>query len=112
MSLRSKINSAVNKAFLAAGDLVYEGVLSVKNVSSYDFSSRETVSTNNTLAVKVILQSSKKPVDTGFTVSAILKSGIPFGTYDTLVVNNLTYNIVDYDDDGFVITAILTREKT
>jgi len=112
MSLKAKINSAVDKAFKAAGDLVVQGQLSIENVSNYDFALRSTVASASSITVDVILQSSKKPSGEGFTVTALMKSGITFGTYDTLTVSGLAYKIVDYSDDGFVITAIIVREKS
>jgi len=112
MSLKAKINSAVDKAFKAAGDLVVQGQLSVEDASNYDFSLRKTVSSTETLIVEVILQSTQKPLGDVFKTTALMKSGILFGSYDTLTVNNLSYSIVDYTDDGFVITAILVRGKS
>ena len=110
MSLSAKVNAAVNKAFAAAGDLVKEGTLSTKSVSTYDFATRQTVSTSSTLTVEVIIESTKKPSGEGFTVVAIMKSGINISVYDTLVVENKSYNIVDYNDNGFTIEAILVKE--
>lgn len=111
MSLTAKINSAVDKAFKAAGDLVVEGQLSIKNVSNYDFSLRQTIASQSSVKVNVILQSIKKPSGEGFTVTAIMKSGISIGSYDTITINGVSYNILDYHDDGFVINVILFRGK-
>lgn len=112
MSLRSKLRAAVNQAFSAVGDLVVTATLSSKDVSSYDFSARGTVSTSSTQTVDVIIQSIKKPSGDGFTVNALMKSGPDLSVYDTLTVGSTVYNIADYTDDEFVITAILVREKS
>lgn len=111
MSLKSKIRAAVNKAFSAVDDLVVTASLSTKNVSGYDFSARGVVSTSGTTSVEVIIQSTQKPSGDGFTTTALMKSGVDLSVYDTLTVGLINYNIVDYTDDGFVVTAILVREK-
>jgi len=110
MSLSAKVTAAVNKAFTAAGDLVKQGTLSSKTVPGYDFATKSTVSTTETLSVDVIIQSTQKPSGEGFTVTAIMKSGINISVYDTLTVNSKSYNIIDYSDNGFVIEAILIKE--
>jgi len=110
MSVSAKVTAAVNKAFAAAGDLVKQGTLSTKSVSSYDFSTRSTVSTTGSITVEVIIQSTQKPSGEGFTVTAIMRSGINISVYDTLTVDSKSYNIVDYSDNGFIIEAILTKE--
>jgi hypothetical protein len=111
MSLRSKINAAVNKAFAAVDDLAVTATLSSKSVSSYDFAARGTVATTSTRTVEVIIQSIQKPSGDGFTTTALMKSGPDLSVYDTLTVGSTIYNIIDYTDDEFVITAILVREK-
>jgi len=110
MSLSAKVTSAVNKAFTAAGDLVKQGTLSTKAVSGYDFATRSTVSTSDSITVDVIIQSTQKPSGEGFTVTALMKSGVNISVYDTLTVETKSYNIVDYSDNGFTIEAILTKE--
>lgn len=110
MALSTKLTAAVNKAFTAAGDLVKQGTLSSKVVSSYDFATRSTVSTSSSATVEVILQSTQKPSGDSFKVTAIMKSGINLSVYDTLTVDSKSYNIVDYNDNGFVIEAILAKE--
>ena len=111
MSLRAKINAAVNKAFNAVDDLVVLATLSTRNVTTYDFAARGTVSSSSTQTVEVIIQSTQKPGGDGFTTTALMKSGVDMGVYDTLTVGSTVYSITDYTDDTFVITAIIVREK-
>lgn len=111
MSLKAKIRAAVNKAFIAVDDLVVVATLSTKNVSGYDFANRGVVSTSGSQTVEVIIQSTQKPSGDGFTTTALMKSGVDLSVYDTLTADGVGYNIVDYTDDGFVITAIIVREK-
>ena len=41
----------------------------------------------------------------------MLKSNVKVDGYDTLTVGSTVYNITDFQDDGFVITLSMTREK-
>lgn len=111
MSLKAKVKAAVNKAFKAVGDLAVLASLSSKKVSQYDFNSRDVVASTSRQSVEVIITNTQKPSDAGFTVNAIMKSGIDIGSYDTLTVGKDVYSIVDYSDDGFTITAIIVKEK-
>ena len=111
MSLKAKINAAVNKAFAAVDDLKVSASLSSKKVSEYDFSQRGVVASDSQQVVDVIITNTQKPSGEGFTTTALIKSGIDLSVYDTLTVGSVVYNIVDYTDDNFVITAIIVREK-
>jgi len=110
MSLSAKVTTAVNKAFTAAGYLVKQGTLSTKAVSTYDFGTRQTVSTITSQTVDVIIQSAQKPSGEGFTITALMKSGVDISVYDVLTVGSKVYNIIDYTDNNFTIEAILTKE--
>lgn len=111
MSLKAKIKAAVNKAFAAVDDLAVLASLSSRNVTDYDFSARGVVSTQSRATVEVIITSTQKPSGEGFTTTALMKSGVDLSVYDTLTVGSEVYNIVDYTDDNFVITAIIVKEK-
>jgi len=113
MSLKSKIKKAVDKAFKAIGDLAVEAILSNYDVGSYNFASGE-VETNNfpDITVTVFLENTAKPSDGPFTTKALMKSTIAVDHYDTLTIGSQVYNITDFDDDGFVITLQLVKEKS
>jgi len=110
MSLSAKVTAAVNKAFTAAGDLVQQGTLTSKSVTTYDFSARATVSTSTTKTVDVIIQTAQKASGEGFITTALMKSGEDLSVYDTLTVGTKVFNIVDYSDNNFIIEAQLSRE--
>jgi len=112
MSLRATVLDAVDRAFAAADDLVLLGTLSSKSVETYDFSTRGVVSTESTQTVEVIIETTKRPSGNGFTTTAMLRSGPDLSVYDTLTVSGKVYNIVDFTDDEFTISAILTRDIT
>jgi len=110
MSLSSKLDAAVDRAFAAAGDLVKLGTLSTKAVSDYDFSTQQTISSFSTQQVEVIINTKQRSSGESFSVSAIMRSGVDLSVYDTLTVNSIKYKIVDYNDNDFVIEAQLKRE--
>jgi hypothetical protein len=111
MSLKAKINAAVDKAFTAIGDLAVSGTISNKTVSSYDFATGETVGDTASEQVKVFIQTTNKPSDGAFSSTAMMKSNMSVDGYDTLTVGSTVYNITDHTDDGFVITLSLTKEQ-
>ena len=41
-----------------------------------------------------------------------MKFGPDLSVYDTLTVGSDIYNIADYSDDGFLVTAILVKERS
>lgn len=110
MSLSARLKNAVNKAFNAAGDLVKIGTLSNKTVSGYDFATRQTVGKTKSITVEVIITDTKKRSGEGFTTTGIMKSGVNLSVYDTLTVDGKAYKIVDYNDNGFSIDLILSKE--
>jgi len=111
MSLKAKVSAAVDKAFAAIGDLAVSGTLSNKNASSYNFATGTTVSTTTSKTVTVFIESTDKASDGAFQSKALLKSNVKVDGYDTLTVGDTVYNITDFQDDGFVITLSMTREK-
>jgi len=58
MSLVSTIETAVDQAFSAVGDLLQKGVLSEENVSGFNFSTQKTISSNADYSVEFITVSS------------------------------------------------------
>ena len=119
MSLSARITSSVTKAFNSVGDLVKTASLSNKDVSSFDFATGETVSTDSSVTLKVILDSTQKPSREGFTTTAFMKTSelakastpIDLSGYDTITIDSKAYNIIDFTDDGFVTRAIIVKEK-
>lgn len=109
MSLNSRVQAAVDKAFLAAGDLVKQGKLTGLNVSSYDFATRKTVSKPQaSKSIEVIVVSETVSRNT-ITANVIFKT-INLTNYTSLTIDNIEYGIDSYDDNGFVIEAKLVKE--
>jgi hypothetical protein len=111
MSLRAKVSAAVDKAFAAIGDIAVSGTLSNKNASSYDFATGQAVATTTSKTVKVFLETTDKSSDGAFQSKALMKSNVVVDGYDTITIGTSVYSITDFQDDGFVITLQLTKEK-
>jgi len=113
MSLNATLKEAVNKAFLAVGDLVKSATLTDKSVSGYNFSTGEAVSSTATIQVDIILFTRSLPSGEGYSLEAIMKSStsIDVNVYDTITVGSDSYNIINAADDGFIITLTLKKEK-
>jgi hypothetical protein len=111
MSMKARINNAVDKAFNAIGDLKQIGTLTVKNVGDYDFNTQTTVSTITKETIELFIESKKTSSGEGFTTSALIKGVVDLEVYDSLEVGGVTYNVVDYSDNGFITEAVLKKEK-
>lgn len=110
MSLRTKIQGAVNKAFAAAGDLVKQGTLSNRTVSDYNFGTGAVESSTIPVTVDIIILDKKKSSGTPFEYNAIIKSGPTLDAYDTVTVDRVVYSIVSYTDNDFAVDLVLKKE--
>jgi len=116
MSLRSKIKSAVDKAFVAAGDLVKDGVLENVTMGGYDFATRSVTKTSTTESVRVII--TQKTYTSGGDKGEreewtfIMKSGPKLDMYDTITVDGVGYKIASYTDNDFAIEGTLGPSGT
>ena len=106
---KAKIRGAITKAFSAAGELVSTASLSNKVTTSYNFANGTTGTTSATTSVKVII-TNKRLVEGRAIYTAILRTTADIDAYDTLTIDSDVYNITDTEDNGFVITATLTKE--
>jgi len=111
MSMKARINNAVDKAFNAIGDLKQTGTLTVKNVGDYNFATQSTESTISYETIELFIESKKTSSGQGFTTSALIKGVVDLEVYDSLEVGGVIYNVVDYSDNGFITEAVLTKEK-
>lgn len=110
MSLTSKITAGVNKAFIAAGDLVKTATLSNKVATNFDFLTNTATTATTPRSVETILTSSKKGGN--ISTSVVMKSGIDISVYDTITIDTVSYNFVgDHSDNGFVIEATIIKEN-
>jgi len=110
MSMKARVKAAVDKAFLAIGDLAVSATLSSNSSSGYDFASGSLTTTTTSKVVKVVLESKTKPTGDPTTAKAMMKSGTAIGGYDTLTIGTDVYNISEFTDDGFIINLSLGKE--
>lgn len=110
MSLEAKFKAAVEKAFSAAGDLVKPATLYSEITSEFDFSTNETKSSKRRQEVEVIVQKTRKVVNNKYVTEVLMRSGYDMSVYDFITIGRQEFNIVDYSDNGFTISLMLTRE--
>lgn len=112
MSLTRTIQSAVDKAFNAVGDLKKQAKFSGPKVSNYELSSGSVVEMpKKSTIVDIIIEGSSKSDDSTTTYRAIVKSGIDISVYKTVTIESVTYRITSYEDNDFIINLNLAREK-
>jgi hypothetical protein len=109
MSMKARVKAAVDKAFLAIGDLAVSATLSNNSSSGYDFASGTITTTTTSKTIKVVLESKTKPTGESTSAQAMMKSGTAIGGYDTLTIGTDVYTISEFTDDGFVITLSLSK---
>ena len=110
MSLKAKLNGAVDKAFAAAGDLVLTGKLTNITAGSYNFSTGVTETSTRSETVNIIILDTKKSPGGAHTSTAIIKSGPTLDNYDSIIVNREKYSIIDFSDNGFAVDLTLKKE--
>lgn len=109
MSMKAKVKAAVDKAFIAIGDLAVSATLSKNTSSGYDFATGAITTTTTTSKVKVVLELKTKPSGEASSAKAMMKSGTQIGGYDTLTIGTDVYEISEFTDDGFIISLSLTK---
>lgn len=112
MSLRNKISNAVDRAFEKIGDLAVDATFRNESVSDFNFSSGEVVSNTQSLVKKVFIEekinrSQEQP--TVVTTLLTKSTGEDFSVYTAVTIGTVVYNIVSVADDGFLVTATVTR---
>lgn len=112
MSLRRTIQSAVNKAFNAVGDLKKSGTLQGNSSLSYNLATGSNVEIGGIpIAVDVIIDLKTRSDDSSSVYKAIIKSGVNIDVYKTIEIDSVVYRINSYDDDEFIINLELVREE-
>lgn len=101
---KSVINSAVESAFKAAGELVKKAVLSGKEQPSFNWSSGTSNGVESTVEVEVIpyqTSTSRKFSDGALDALEhyflIRSKDLPKNRYTTLTIGDLSYSIEEYD---------------
>jgi hypothetical protein len=92
MSLLSTVDSAVDQAFQAAGDLVQIGVLSEETATGFNFSTGTVISDEQPYAVEFIEISSVLDKDLNIEKELVIRTKDLDGSrYSTITFGNKTY---------------------
>jgi hypothetical protein len=92
MSLLSTVDSAVDQAFQAAGDLVQIGVLSEETATGFNFSTGTIISDEQPYAVEFIEISSVLDKDLNIEKELVIRTKDLDGSrYSTITFGNKTY---------------------
>jgi hypothetical protein len=111
MSLTSTIETAVDKAFEAAGDLVRIGVLKEKEVSSFNFSSGKIVSNETLYQVEILETSSTLDEDQHVVKDLLIRNkDLESSRYSTISYEGKTYRIQTIEEYPGVIQLKVRSE--
>ena len=111
MTIKAKLEKAVDKAFAKIDSLMIEALLSNREVVGFSFSSGEIQSSGSSVITKVFIESKKIWSKEGSTVKtfAYMKFISGIDTYDTLIANSTKYRIVSVITDGYLVTLELSN---
>lgn len=117
MAFDSLISGLVDTAFTTVGDLAKDISLDNEAPGEYNFSTGTVVTTTpgtNPVTIKGIVQSIDRPTgDKPYIQATVLFKTSDVGEldgYDTATFDNNSYKLKSYEDNGYTVTAILTRE--
>ena len=101
MSLDTSIRSAVDQAFIAAGDLVLDATFNQNLASSFNFNTGAPTYTVTTSTVKILVYRTRVKEDGSdhYPVKdALVKSeGLDMSMYNTVTFGGRTYSIESYE---------------
>jgi hypothetical protein len=105
------LEAAVNSAFAAAGELVKTAQLVNKDPSGFSWTQQELTDAQETpTGVQVILYEQKKLDGSGAMTSAIIRSNqYNPSVYSKIIIDGVTYGIIDYVESVVVTELILER---
>ena len=109
MSIQAQLNSAVNSAFTACGDLVVQVTLNKADSSGYNFATGTAAKSTTSVTVDGILLDETKSMTDGNRAIFVLylkSAEVPnIDTYDTFTIAGNPYRLHEYNDNGFLIEA-------
>lgn len=115
MSLRKKVESSVDKAFAAVGDLVERVTLKTKTDSEYDFATGEVDNKYEETSVDAIVIYVKQKPDALEILSPrkevlIKESDLEDPQlYDELIISDVTHTIISFTKETGLITLLVTE---
>lgn len=113
MALRNLINSNVDSAFRLIGDLGTTVSFTNADTTGYDFSDGSTTTTTETaVSITGIVGSTRRDAGTSSINTTItFKSNdvSVVSSYDTATFNSSTWNVVSFEDDGYLTVVNVSR---
>jgi hypothetical protein len=114
MSLRNKIQSSVDKAFKAVGDLAENVTLRTKTSEGYDFTSGEVSAKFEESTVQAIVTYVKQKPDSSEVLAprkeVLIKEadlGDP-SLYDEVVISESVHTIISFSKEPGLVTLLVT----
>ena len=112
MSLDKTLQSAVDKAFKAGGDLLVSASLDKKEVSGFDFGSGSVISTSTTIPLQGFRVSRNRRFENKVIEvdELIVKTnGIEFSAYNTITLGGAAFTFSVSKSDKYTTTLELVR---
>jgi len=116
MSLRGTVKSNVRLAFKLIQDLGVDVILTKVSATSFNFGTNTTETTvEKTEVIRgVLIKTTKNKKDNTSLLGELLLKSEDLddpSVYDSLEINGQTWYVYEYTDDGYVITAKISKER-
>lgn len=115
MSLRKKIEQAVDKAFNAVGDIAETVKLQSKTAGSYDFATGQASATTTETTIDAIVMSVEQKPDAEEILAPRKEVYVKEkeltnpALYDTVVIDNVNHTIINFTHQPGLITLLVTE---
>jgi len=115
MSLRKKIEQAVDKAFKAVGDIASQITLQASTQGSYDFATGTASATITSTTIDAIVMSVEQKPDAEEILAPRKEVYVKEkelsnpALYDTVVINNVNHTIINFTHSPGLITLLVTE---
>jgi len=115
MSLRKKIEQAVDKAFTTVGDIAEEITLKAKTEGSYNFATGQASATTTETTIDAIVMSVEQKPDAEEILAPRKEVYVKEkeltnpALYDTIVINEVNHTIINFTHQPGLITLLVTE---
>jgi len=109
MAFEDTVRAAVTTAFNSVGGLKQTATM-VNKTASYSFGNSSVSTTDTNKTVDVILLDEKKEADGNralYTAYFKTEQVDDIAVYDSIVIDSVSYSMHSYNDNGFLIDAVL-----
>ena len=113
MGLSATLTKAVDKAFLAVGDLKRTAEVTLKETSGWDVATGKPIASTQTLSVDVILLTKTTADKSIETVDLIFKaSQLPGNLSTTVTIDGISYKLIPpIVNNGYSVEVKAKKEK-